>query len=438
MKKSRHAPPRVTSESATAPPVVHDVLRSPGRPLDDATRGFMERRFDHDFSQVRVHNDTQAAESADAVNAVAYTVGRHVVFGAGQYQPSNEEGRELLAHELTHVVHQGAAEYAEGSLPVGRTDDAAETEARTMAAAVRAGASNDVAVRSGPALLRQPPPHKQQPTAAQNYQQALATIQKKDPEVYRYLAGTTLNAKTKVHSGTAVDNSASPPINIAFEFNLSVTTGSLAAGREAVFGGGVPSLGGKGTARTMTVDMTMEISSSVTSSPGAMAEALYHEGIHMLLFIEDLIPAKGTAKHSTSMAAYRKTAAASAKKAPTLTDLETYMSGDWTARKVASPPNAKQAAQEILDHIVEEKYAFDQERVQFGKGPANAAIVNGYIKDAFTDMNVTFSATNKTIQSVAAGLTAILDEIDQKNSPKTAPAPTQQPQPQKQTPRPKP
>jgi Domain of unknown function (DUF4157) len=432
MKKSRHAPPRVTTDSTTAPPVVHDVLRSPGHPLDEATRGFMERRFDHDFSQVRVHNDAQASESADAVNATAYTVGRHVVFGAGQYQPSRDQGRELIAHELTHVLHQNSAEYAPGPLPVGRTDDATETDARATAAAVRAGAANAVAVQSGHALLRQPDPKKpQQPTPAQNYQTALTTIKQKDPEVFRYLAGTTLNAKSKVHSGTETDTTVKPPITIAFEFNLNVTSGKLAAGRDAAFTGGIPVFGGKDTARTFTADMTMEISSGVTSTPTAMAEALYHESIHMLLFIEDLIPSKGTKKHSTSMAGYRATAAASATTAPTLADLAKYMSADWTARKIANPTTPAKAAQEILDHIVEEKYAFDQELAQFGKGPTNKAIVDAYIKDGFTDMNVTYSSTDKTLQGVATGLISILGEIDQKNTAaKTTPTPTQKPQPQ--------
>jgi hypothetical protein len=92
---------------AEAPPAVHDVLRAPGQPLDAATRAFMEPRFGRDFSQVRVHTDAQAAESAAAVNARAYTVGSDVVFGAGQYSPATAEGKRLVAHELTHVVQQG-------------------------------------------------------------------------------------------------------------------------------------------------------------------------------------------------------------------------------------------------------------------------------------------------------------------------------------------
>jgi hypothetical protein len=85
---------------------VKDVLNSPGQPLDSETRNFMEPRFGRDFSQVRVHTDAQAAKSAEAVNALAYTVGRDVVFGAGEYRPGSDSGRGLLAHELTHVEQQ--------------------------------------------------------------------------------------------------------------------------------------------------------------------------------------------------------------------------------------------------------------------------------------------------------------------------------------------
>jgi hypothetical protein len=87
------------------PPIVHDVLRSPGEPLDPASRRFMEPRFGHDFSKLRVHTDQRAGESAKAVGAAAYTVGNDLVFGAGRYDPSSA-GKALLAHELTHVVQQ--------------------------------------------------------------------------------------------------------------------------------------------------------------------------------------------------------------------------------------------------------------------------------------------------------------------------------------------
>lgn len=95
-----------TSGQTVAPPLVHEVLNSPGRPLDPMTRTLMESRFGYDFSRVRVHTETQAAQSAQAVHARAYTVGQHLVFDRGQYAPQTTVGRYLLAHELTHVVQQ--------------------------------------------------------------------------------------------------------------------------------------------------------------------------------------------------------------------------------------------------------------------------------------------------------------------------------------------
>ena len=76
----------------------------------------MEPRFGHDFSQVRVHADTKAAESAQSVNALAYTFGHDMVFGRGQYEPGTSEGRKLLGHELAHVVQQQATTQAQGSI----------------------------------------------------------------------------------------------------------------------------------------------------------------------------------------------------------------------------------------------------------------------------------------------------------------------------------
>lgn len=85
-------------------------LQSGGAPgLDNSTRGFMESRFGRDFSGVRVHRSTEAASAASALNARAFTVGNDVFFNRGQYQPHSAAGRELIAHELTHTVQQGAS-----------------------------------------------------------------------------------------------------------------------------------------------------------------------------------------------------------------------------------------------------------------------------------------------------------------------------------------
>lgn len=132
------------------PSVVHDVLGSPGHPLDANTRAWMEPRFGYDFSNVRLHTDTRAAESAHAVHALAYTVGRDVVFGAGHYAPGTEHGRRLLAHELTHVVQQESVGGSASQFfkPISDPSDSAEVEADAAAAKVIAGQS--VAVHEPP------------------------------------------------------------------------------------------------------------------------------------------------------------------------------------------------------------------------------------------------------------------------------------------------
>ncbi|HEU4456313.1 MAG TPA: DUF4157 domain-containing protein [Longimicrobium sp.] len=125
-----------------APPLVHEVLRSPGRPLDAGTRAWMEPRFGHSFADVRVHADGRAARSADAVSARAYAVGRDIVFGAGAYAPGSTDGRRLVAHELAHVVQQSAsldAAVPMASLEIGSADAPEERAAEAAAERVMAG-----------------------------------------------------------------------------------------------------------------------------------------------------------------------------------------------------------------------------------------------------------------------------------------------------------
>lgn len=126
------------SHGASASGAVGDVLRSHGSPLDASTRTFMESRFGHDFSGVRVHTDARAHESTRALNALAYTVGSHIAFGAGQYAPASVEGRRLIAHELTHVVQQSSSNSALSAKSDGVTaeDSASEREADAAADSV--------------------------------------------------------------------------------------------------------------------------------------------------------------------------------------------------------------------------------------------------------------------------------------------------------------
>ena len=132
LQRKASQPSTFNSQPAEVPPIVHEVLGSPGQPLDPATRAFMEPRFGHEFSRVRVHTDARAAESARAVNALAYTAGESVAFSAGQYAPGTSRGRELLAHELTHVIQQSDVLSSDGHLAPGPVDDAQEHEANRI------------------------------------------------------------------------------------------------------------------------------------------------------------------------------------------------------------------------------------------------------------------------------------------------------------------
>ncbi len=110
-----------SGQLAEIPSSIHEVLSGGGQPLDNASRAFMEPRFGYDFSPVRVHTNSAAARAARDVSALAFTVGNHIAFAAGQYRPGSEKTNRLLAHELAHVVQQGGAE------PQGQQHDQSPT-----------------------------------------------------------------------------------------------------------------------------------------------------------------------------------------------------------------------------------------------------------------------------------------------------------------------
>jgi hypothetical protein len=137
---------RARSEIVSAS--VAGVLASGGQPLVAATRTRMEQSLGQDFGDVRVHTDPQAAESARALSAKAYTVGSNVVLGAGQYAPETTAGARLLGHELAHVIQQREAGrvLASGKLTVAPAGTALEREADAAGDLV---ASSRTSARSG-------------------------------------------------------------------------------------------------------------------------------------------------------------------------------------------------------------------------------------------------------------------------------------------------
>lgn len=131
IQRARNSSPEQAEEERRSP--VHEVVSSGGSPLDTDTRTDLESRMGADFSDVRIHNDSAAHESAKGVGAHAYTVGNNVVFQRDAYDPSSPQGRTTLAHELTHVIQQrqGPVEGTEapGGIRVSDPSDRFEREA---------------------------------------------------------------------------------------------------------------------------------------------------------------------------------------------------------------------------------------------------------------------------------------------------------------------
>jgi len=134
--EAKESPEQVTiTRSHDVQPIIHEVLQSPGQPLDPATRAFMEPRFGYDFSRVRVHSGGAAERSAQDLNAHAYTVGHNIVFDAGRLAPSTYEGQRLIAHELMHVVQQSSSGQVKPTF-IDRSSDHFEHQADNISAAI--------------------------------------------------------------------------------------------------------------------------------------------------------------------------------------------------------------------------------------------------------------------------------------------------------------
>ena len=138
-KKIQRKPANGETQESSAPPIVNSVLNSPGQPLGGETRAMMESYLGHDFGQVRIHVDGQAADSARSVNALAYTVGSDVVFRESQYSPHTTAGQRLLLHELTHVVQQRSQSPTSTSATTLEDNPALEQEADRVANAALSG-----------------------------------------------------------------------------------------------------------------------------------------------------------------------------------------------------------------------------------------------------------------------------------------------------------
>ncbi|HEV7661601.1 MAG TPA: DUF4157 domain-containing protein [Allosphingosinicella sp.] len=246
-----------------APPIVHEVLQGLGRPLDAGLRGFMESRFNRDFSAVRVHSGARAAESASSVGAVAYTVGQDIVLGPGRRDFAGEAGRALLAHELHHTTQQkGATTNLSAPIAIEAADSPHEREAESASSAGLNG-------------------HLAAPASARGV--ALARL---TPEKFREKLGSTPNQKTTIT--TLFSNAtfmglwnylktcpAAPKADLG-PLALEVTPGLKIGGVER-FGGYSP------LARQLEINPTKP---EHVSNPQELIDTITHELIHAVSDLE--------------------------------------------------------------------------------------------------------------------------------------------------------
>jgi hypothetical protein len=397
------------SGRSSAPPIVQEVLNSPGHPLDSATRAFMEPRFGHSFGHVRVHTDEKAEDSADALGALAYTVGRDVVFGAGQYTISSNGGRKLIAHELTHVVQQGFTTQS-----VLQKDDKKKDDEKKKKAHTNPGLVFNEIKRRNPDLAglitpqsidftspKEPPAVKGGPMkdgenhiwkvfvlAAQGFRSSATNV---DGEM-----------RTRVKGGAQVIHT----INITWALPLAPDPEFVkqAASADEAF--------------TMTA-----------------AEPLFHELLHARIIMER--DPHWTSQHTqvfqgfTDLMNIANSSAVDKERQALKQEIGTIARGGGKAKDAAAIAAEQDKYFEFLVH---EKYDADTEGKAFGRSFTNAVIASKYSDVVALRLGLGDRVFQTLKVHLAAAAKNLFDELDNAASPHTPGTPTSSPPATKQQP----
>lgn len=423
--------------ASEVPPVVREVLRSPGQPLDAGNRAFMEPRFGHDFSQVRIHADARAADSARAVDALAYTVGQDVVFGAGLYQPGGREGRRLLAHELAHTLQQGDVGRP-AALTIAAPDHPSEIEAHRAADAVttggRSGAFTVSTASAGGLLQRQgkqpsasasasaSPPAASPPTPAQIYQQALPKVKTLDPAVFALLSKAGLGAGPQL---VLSEQTQGPPgsLPILIEIKLDVALGTLGANKDAEMKSATRVVPDP-AAKKFELKGVMTVNSAMApgTTADALAQVLVHEGTHFQISADKLVSPQNQSAHAATFAKYVQTAKGLS--SSLMAQLDLYMEKVLTQRKVPTDSGARfKDARKIVDLIVEEKYVYDQDKKRSGAARSNRIIASDYVVDGLDAVGIVSTANiQPDLNNLIGVAEKFLNDLDTQLNPPPPPA----------------
>jgi hypothetical protein len=296
------------------------------------------------LSKVRIHTNGDADGSARYLNALAYTVGRDIVFSAGQYAPGTAVGRRLLGHELVHVIQQGAVERA-GS-PTGshrRVDVVARPHGPLIQREQRRPRRSAVAASP--------------PTAQQVYHQALARLRPLNSRMHGYIAAAPLNGGPTTILSTPPASAAG--VRTTTQFRLEVVIRRLAHSHGQLQRLPVAAPTGTGAVRTRTVGMRLVLDPpSGATAVADLTDTLFHEGMHLLIHMDRYLPAGAQSGHGAGLATYRSVARAHASYALLLTELEQLINAHFG--RTAAHPRGRADARAIVRGLVEEKYVEDQ------------------------------------------------------------------------------
>jgi hypothetical protein len=416
-----------------------------GMPMDAAVRSDMETRLGHNLGDVRIHTDSQAAESARAVNARAYTVGKDVVFAEGEYAPQKREGKQLLAHELTHVIQQGASRPA-------------SPQAKNIG-----GSSPQRS--AGKVLQRQPKPQTGPPQLTQAlYDKALAILVKlpgANAELVAILkqgkVGQTVSGVKQIKVPAPTPNDPAAQLNCDLE--IAAGTGGLRQGAAAQFIEEPASQINiqSDPAKGITITRLLKIIAKPAASDNEMAWSLLHEGIHMMLAIDRMLDnlsgivpglTAGATGVMKSFAQYQQAAKSSKQRAGLVSALVNEINrvksaaappstpapapgGKLPASTPSAPPaatagpSANNMAEDVIDMILEERFAFDQQLKQF---PGSKTVANSLLADAYMFDQLAFELGLKSWpappnkQALLTAMTAFLDDVELTLNPPAPPA----------------
>lgn len=420
-----------------------------GEPMDAAIRSDMETRLGHDLSNVRIHTDSRAAESARAINARAYTVGKDVVFAAGGYAPEKKEGKQLLAHELTHVIQQGASRPTSPAAKNIAGSSPHRSTGKMLQRQPDGGTKPDTSPSGSGAKPQTSPPQLTQGL----YDKAMAVLTKLPGANAALVAilkqgkvGQTVSGVKQINIPPPTPND--PAVQLTCDLEIAASTANLRQGSAAQFVEEPASQINvqSDPAKGITITRLLKIIAKPAASDDEMAWSLLHEGIHMMLAIDRMLDnlsgnvpglAAGATGFMKSFGQYQQAAKASKQRASLVSALVGEINrvksasaappstpapapsgkppGSTPSAPAAAGPSANDIADDVIDMILEERFAFDQQVKQF---PGSRTVANSLLADAYMFDQLAFELGLKSWpappnkQALITLMAAFLDDVE--------------------------